>query len=204
MGKITNIIQQTENKFVNLFLLETIKKTGKASKYFLASRAKNVDGLKITTGQDKADAVLIYMLYGEKRDKIVLVKQYRFPVDGWIYELPAGLVEDNEDYKTAAIREAWEETGLTFTPVEADAGFERPYYMSVGMVDECCATVYGYGDGQVTDKYLESGEEIEVVLADRAEAARILKEERISMTGAMSLMHFVNDEDPLAFVKKEL
>lgn len=47
--------------------------------------------------------------------ELVLVEQYRIPVNSRVLELPAGLVGDNEDcnedFKTAARRELLEETG---------------------------------------------------------------------------------------------
>lgn len=47
-------------------------------------------------------------LYG---DYVILLKQYRYIWDKWIYEIPGGMVEDGEDIQMAAIREFEEETG---------------------------------------------------------------------------------------------
>ena len=44
-------------------------------------------------------------------------------------------------------------------------------------------------------------EEIEVVLADRNEVKRILKEERVAIMCAYMLMHFLKDEEPFAFLE---
>lgn len=43
--------------------------------------------------------------------KIVLVRQYRYPVDTWLWEIPAGLLEPNESPDDCAARELIEETG---------------------------------------------------------------------------------------------
>ena len=37
--------------------------------------------MKIKTRKNTPDGVLMYSLYGEKRDKIVLVRQYRVSID---------------------------------------------------------------------------------------------------------------------------
>ena len=131
----------------------------------------------------------------------MLIRQYRYPVGGYVYEFPAGLVEEGEDFHAAGIREMYEETGLTFTPV--DAGFRsRPFFTTVGMTDESCGMIFGYCTGEPTSCHQEDSEEIQVVLADRTEAKRILEEENVALMCAYMLMHFIASEgDPLAFIK---
>ena len=93
-----------------------------------------------------------------------------------------------------------EETGLTFTPVQADPMFEEARFTTAGLTDESCSMVYGYAEGEPSRKYLEEGEEIQIVLADREEIRRILKEERVALMCAYQLMHFLADEEPFAFL----
>ncbi len=200
MGKISKIIQKTNTRFLNFFELETVKKTGEAGRYFLASRAKTIEDLEINRGETRADGVAMYVLCGEKHDRVLLIRQFRWAIGSYVYEFPAGLVEDGEDVKEAAIREVYEETGLSMTPLDVDPMFTRPVYMTDGMTDEACALVYGYGEGDIRNQHLEDTEEIEVILADRDEVRRILKEERIAVNCALHMMHFLADEDPFAFL----
>lgn len=51
--------------------------------------------------------------------KIILVKQYRYPFDEFMYELPAGKLELNEDPKECATRELTEETGYSSDAVSS-------------------------------------------------------------------------------------
>ena len=74
--------------------------------------------------------------------------------------------------------------------------------MTDGMTDEACAMVYGYAEGDIRNQNLEDTEEIEVVLAGKEEVRRILREERIAANCALHLMHFLHDEEPFAFLKK--
>ena len=106
----------------------------------------------------------MYSLYGEKRDKIVLVRQYRVSIDDYIYEFPAGLVESGEEFHEAAVREMHEETGLTFHPLKVDPCYEKPFFTTIGLTDEACSAVYGWCEGEISRKYLEESEVIEVVL----------------------------------------
>ena len=135
MVSIDKITQKTENKFVNLYDLDVTHKNGAKSHYYVASRAKNESELKIVTGENHPDGVIIYSLYGPKRDKVVLIRQYRFCIGEYVYEFPAGLVEKGEDFREAAVREMHEETGLTFEPLDVDPMFEEPRFTTVGLTE---------------------------------------------------------------------
>ena len=201
MATITEISKLTDEKFVNLYRVRGENKKGHHANYLVASRACEVDGLKIRTRCDTADGVAIYALYGEARDRLVMIRQYRYPIDDFVYELPAGLVEPGEDFHAAAVRELREETGLLFYPLDADPMFEKPRYTSIGMTDEACATVFGYADGVCSTRFNESSEEISIVLADRREVRRILQEERVALLAAYHMMHFLHDEEPFGFLR---
>lgn len=201
MEKINHITKLTDSKYLNMYELDATNKLGGKVDYFVASRAREIEDMKIRTKDWKnPDGVIIYSLYGEKRDKVILVRQYRYSIDDYIYEFPAGLVDAGENFKEAGIREMREETGLSFHPQDVDPMYEKPYFTTIGMTDECCATVYGYSTGEISREGQEPNEDIEVVLADRDEVRRILKEERIAIMCAYMLMHFVHDEEPFAFL----
>jgi ADP-ribose pyrophosphatase len=44
--------------------------------------------------------------------KVILIRQYRFAVNQWLWELPAGSVDEGEEPEAAARRECHEEIGL--------------------------------------------------------------------------------------------
>lgn len=201
MRKIEKVIKQTQNRFLNLYELDGKNKNGRPFQYYVASRSKSVEGLKCLTRQNPPDGVVIYSLYGEERDRVVLIRQYRCPIGGYVYEFPAGLVDEGETYREAAVRELHEETGLRLTLLPAEEFYERPFYTTIGMTDESCATVYGYADGEISARYQEESEEIEVVLADRAEVRRILREEQVAIMCAYHLMHFLHDREPFGFLQ---
>lgn len=202
MSGIKSIRQQTNNRFLNCFELEAVHRDGRVSPYYVASRAKNIGALKAVTHENNPDGVILYGIYGEQRDRVVLIRQYRYPLGDYLYEFPAGLVEDGEEMTQAGIREMFEETGLTFTPVDAGA-YSRPFFTTAGMTDESCAMLFGYCTGTPTSANEEASEEIQVILADRAEAKRILREENVALMCAYMLMHFIaSPGDPLAFIKE--
>lgn len=63
---------------------------------------------------------------------IILIRQYRYTIDRWIWELPAGSLKRNEDPDLAAARECEEEIGL----VPGKLTRLRGYYPTPGFCDE--------------------------------------------------------------------
>ena len=202
MDRIHKVVKQTDNRFLNMYELEVAHRDGKTSPYYMASRMEDPAKIKAVTKDNNPNGVIMYGIYGEQKDKVVLVRQYRYPIGSYVYEFPAGLVEPGENLIEAGVREMYEETGLTFSPVEAGC-YMKPFFTTVGMTDESCGTVFGYCSGQPTNSHQESSEDIQVIIADRDECRRILKEENVAIMCAYMLMHFIASEgDPLAFIKE--
>ena len=65
-------------------------------------------------------------------DHLVLVRQYRYAIDRWIWELPAGNVEPGENLDTAPKRECHEEIGQIPKRIERIADL----YPTPGYSDE--------------------------------------------------------------------
>lgn len=111
-----------------------------------------------------------------KDNKIVLVEQYRKPLERTLVEIPAGKLDENEQPLAAAIRELEEETGYT----TKELSFVTSFYTSPGFADEL---VYIY----ITDtlEKLESpveGDEdefIEILELTLDEAKQFAEDERI-------------------------
>ena len=93
MGKIHDVEKLTDNRFLNLYHVKATSVHDTPVNYYVASRARSIEQMKLKTGKNTPDGVIIYSIYGEKRDRVVLVKQYRYTLGDYIYEFPAGLVE---------------------------------------------------------------------------------------------------------------
>jgi ADP-ribose pyrophosphatase len=65
-------------------------------------------------------------------DTIILVRQYRYTIDRWIWELPAGSLKPGEDPGAAAARECEEEIALVPHSVRR----MRSFYPTPGFCDE--------------------------------------------------------------------
>ncbi len=203
MKKYTGIQKLSDNKFLNLFHLDALTDSGHPFDYFFVSRRKS-DQIKLLTKDSAAEGVVIFPVLKEDPEKVVLIRQYRYPLDDVLYELPAGLIDAGETPECAAIREMKEETGLSFEVYTGgDAAYRRPFYMGAGFTDESCNAVFGYASGTVSRRDQEDTESIQVLIADKEEVRRILREEKVSIRAAYLLMSFVHmaDNDPFGFLK---
>jgi ADP-ribose pyrophosphatase len=65
-------------------------------------------------------------------DEIILIRQYRYTIDRWIWEVPAGSLKHGEDPVEAAARECEEEIGLCPRRIER----LRSFYPTPGFCSE--------------------------------------------------------------------
>jgi 8-oxo-dGTP pyrophosphatase MutT (NUDIX family) len=68
----------------------------------------------------------------DDRGQVILIRQYRYSIDRWVWELPAGRIEPGESVDAAVGRECEEEIGLVPGRLEAVGAF----YPSPGFCDE--------------------------------------------------------------------
>ncbi len=90
----------------------------------------------------KDDAVAMIM-HDESGEKILINKEFRMAMGRWIYNFPAGLIDEGETPAQAAKRELKEETGLDLISIKDWWG---ECYSAIGFSNErnaCCVGVAG-------------------------------------------------------------
>lgn len=178
--KIKNVTNISNTKFISLYDVEFENRVGDKRHWMVSSRKteQELKDIYLEKKEDNPDAVVLLVIHKET-NKLVLLKQYRVPVNGFIYELPAGIIDNKEDIKEASKRELKEETGLDLIEIKK---IHRKYYISPGMTDESVVLVCGLCSGQISDKYLEDDEEIEAILISQDDAKNIINsDEKLDM-----------------------
>ena len=176
MGKIKEIKTLVETKFISLYDIKYLNKNNQEKSWTVASRKSKdiLEGIYLENKKDKVDAVII-CAYHKQQNKLVIIKEFRVPINKYIYELPAGLVDsDDDNFEETVIRELKEETGLNVIEIKKDLSSNQ-VYLSPGMTDESAAFVYCICDGEVSKDYLEDDEDIEAILISQDDAKDILK-----------------------------
>ena len=101
---------------------------------------------------------------------VVLVEQYRPAIERLCYELPAGIVEDGEDYADAGARELEEEVGLLAESVE----LLEDFWCSTGVLRHPRGIVWaeGFSPGQ---RKLDGSEFLDVATVPVGEALELAR-----------------------------
>ena len=189
---IKNITTLADTKYLKLYDAEYINKNGECKNWSIASR-KNIDTLKniyFNKAKCAIDAVIIIATHTVE-NKLVIIKQFRVPLNDYVYEIPAGLIDPGEDFKTTVARELKEETGLDLIQIDYSKTKSQAY-ISTGMTDESAALVYCTCQGKVSKDYLEPDEDIEVVLLSKAEAKILIdSDKKIDIKAFLSIQNFI-------------
>ena len=88
--------------------------------------------VKRDTVRHQGSVVVLVVDEGEREPRVLLARQYRYPVGRALWELPAGRIDEGEKPLQAARRELLEETGFTARKWELALVF----YSSPGFLDE--------------------------------------------------------------------
>lgn len=170
-------IEQVSSGWINKYILTYELPDGSLYNYECASR-KNLErfraGLerrgsngKSTGGhpgepaeaREAPDAVCI--VAKTPRDTLVMIREFRYPLNSWCIAFPAGLVDADEDLATCARRELEEETGYSVVAGTEARPLAQPGFSSTGMTDETVHVVFVEAE-RAGDAHTERNELIEV------------------------------------------
>jgi ADP-ribose pyrophosphatase len=160
----------TAEKWLNLFDVRYVARTGDEKSWQIASRQK--EPKCVTGGYHRPDAVVIIPFHTVK-NKMVITREYRVPLNDYEYGFPAGLVDSGESVEQAARRELMEETGLT---VSRFIKISPPIYSSAGMTDESVVMVYVECKGEPSNSANTDSELIEILFISPDEALDLLSD----------------------------
>lgn len=111
--KLKGIKKLTNERFLNLYDLIYENESGKEIHWTVASRFSE-DQLICNSKELNASAVCIVpKVMKDGEPAIVIIKEFRLPINDYVYSFPAGLIEKGEDCVTSTIRELNEEIGAT-------------------------------------------------------------------------------------------
>lgn len=111
-------------------------------------------------------------------DKLVMIREFRYPLNSWCIAFPAGLIDPGEDFAASAARELEEETGYSVIPGTEVRALPQAGYSSTGLTDETVQVVFVQAE-KTREPHREKNELIEVFELSIADIRTFLDENEL-------------------------
>lgn len=168
--KLEQIKKVYEGNYITRYDLTYRTENNNIKVYEMISRNKNIE--KESELNNKSIDAVVIIMHSADNNKILLSKEFRLAVNGWVYNFPAGLIEQGESIEEGAKRELKEETGLDLKEVRDIIGES---YSAVGFSNEKNACIVGVAGGEISGSDSEY-EEIKAAWYTKEEVRNLLKE----------------------------
>lgn len=155
----------TDYPHLNLYRARYRDRAGRDKSWLYASRQNSA----------RPDAVVVVPFH-QQENKLVIIKEFRVPLGGFLYGFPAGLVDPGESIIDAGRRELYEETGLTAVDVLKQSPAVFP---SSGVTDESISLLYVTCEGSPNTENNEASELIEVKMLSRDQVADCMGQDNV-------------------------
>lgn len=144
-------------------------------------RVRTSKGNVITyTRYYSSDVVIVVPFLGCGSDRLVMIRQYRYPLGKVLLEFPAGHVENGEDPEETARRELEEETGYRAKKIEYVYTYHPSVSKSRQLVHVFRAT--GLAKGEMRH---DSSKDIRVEVLTRGQLRRQIAERKVENAGTL-------------------
>ena len=184
--KFIDLKQIHKGKFLSYYVASFLNKDGQIKEYEFISRDSTLTKEKF--GKNAPAGVGLVAL-NKTKDKVLLSSEFRLATNHYVYNFPAGLIDQGETVQEAAKRELKEETGLDLIEIEAVL---PPSYASQGTSDELMQLVVCTCEGEIKESIF-ADEEIQARWYTKEEVKTLFLEEAyMSVRTQMFLYMWMN------------
>ncbi len=186
--KLKSLKKIYEGKYLSYYIATYENNKHHLKEYEFTSRDKNLT--METFGKTRSFGVG-FVAYSLDKSKVLLEKEFRLATNNYVYNFPAGLIDEGETPLEAAKRELKEETGLDLVEL---IDVLPPSFALPGTSDEMMNIVIAKCTGEITGSCYEN-EEITARWYTKEEIRKMLKEGAyMSVRTQMFLYQWVNEE----------
>ncbi len=183
--KLVNFEKIKDGKFLKNYELTYLNKAGREKKFEMVSRTEIENPQEI--GQ-KVSGVSIVAYQG---NKMLLLKEFRMAVNKDIYNLCAGMKEENETIEQCIERELYEETGLKVKKIDT---ILPASFAAVGFSDVKTQIAILEAEGDFED-HTSDNEKIKPAFYSVDELKEMLKTEEFSSRSQFAVYHFIKTHE---------
>lgn len=169
-----------DGKYLKAYELTYLNKAGKEKKYEIVSRKELKSPEDI--GKRSSGVSIIATCKG----KMLLLHEFRMGVNKKIYNLCAGMMEENESIEECIARELYEETGLCLKEIKH---ILPPSYAAVAISDTKTYIAFVEAEGDISD-HTSANEEIEACFYTKEEIKKLLETGEFSSRAQLAAFYF--------------
>lgn len=168
--RILNKKNLLETRYLNMVSTTYADKHGKPGTWISAERPGNQNAVVIVAILPDRPSSRSSLM---KEPLLVITREFRVPIQGYEWGLPAGLIDPGMSIEETAVKELKEETGLDVVR------FIRPVtpfvYNSPGMTNEAVSFAFVEATGEIS-KEIQDPEDIATYLYSRPSTAQLLED----------------------------
>lgn len=178
--KFLNMEKVRDGKYLKSYELTYLNKAGKEKKYEIVSR-KNLETIE-DIGKHSSGVSIVATNNG----RLLLLQEFRMGVNKTIFNLCAGMQEENESIEECIARELYEETGLCLKEIKE---ILPPSYAAVAISDTKTNIAFVEVEGELSDHTSEN-EEIAAAFYTKDEVKELLKSREFSSRAQLAAYFF--------------
>lgn len=183
--KLIKFEKVKDGKYLKNYEITYLNKIGKEKKYEIVSRKELSSAKEI--GQKVSGVSIVVTM----DDKLLLLKEFRMGVNQMIYNLVAGMIEENETMEACIARELYEETGLKLRKI---IDILPASYAAVAISDTMTQIAFVEAEGNFSSDNMSDNEMIEASFYTREEVTDLLKTEKFSSRAQLIAYQFAKNK----------
>lgn len=177
---LLNLKKVKDGKYLKNYELTYLNKAGREKTYEIVSRKE------LYSKEDLGKGISGVSMVVTMNDKMLLLKEFRMGVNKTIYNLCAGMIEENETIEACIKRELYEETGLSVKEIKT---ILPPSYSAVGISDIKTYIAFVEAEGEISDHTSEN-EEITAKFYSKEEIKKLLTTREFSSRSQIAAYFF--------------
>ncbi len=171
-----------DGKYLKNYELTYLNKVGREKKFEIVSRKE------LKYAEDLGKGISGVSIVATCEGKLLLLHEFRMGVNKYIYNLCAGMIEEDESIEECIERELYEETGLKLKKIST---ILPPSYAAVAISDVKTYIAFAEVEGEMSDHTSEN-EEIKAAFYSQDEVVKLLETEEFSSRAQMAAFFFTN------------
>lgn len=175
-----NFEKVKDGKYLKNYEITYRNKVGKEKKYEIVSRRD------LSSIEDLGSAPSGVSIVAIHNGKLLLLHEFRMGVNRKVYNLCAGMMEQNETIEECISRELYEEAGLHVKEIKK---ILPPSFAAVAFSDTTTYIAFVEAEGEISDHTSEN-EEIEAAFYTQEEVKQLLEKEMFSSRAQMAAYFF--------------